>query len=335
MDERLALAETYRYFGDKDARGVSPLYQELAEGVAGDADVLDLLLDLPVDKRQPNLLFAAVRHVAGTPSGYAEFRREFYDQLGPIVETMRLRRTQTNEPARCALLYPFLAALPQPVALLEVGASAGLTLLPDHYAYRYNGVDAGNAASDLRIDCQVEGPWSPPQGELSVAWRAGLDLNPLSVHSGDDIEWLETLIWPGQDERRDRLASAVEIARRDTPRIVRGDLTHDLAELAAMAPADATLVVFHTAVLMYVSPADRVRFAEQVHELGAVWVSQESPRILPWIDSPVDPATSAEFVLAINGQAVAATNPHGAAMRTLVDPAKGFDLTAWTKPTPA
>ncbi len=38
------------------------------------------------------------------------------------------KRTQTNEPGRCAVLLPLLAALPQPLALLEVGASAGLCL---------------------------------------------------------------------------------------------------------------------------------------------------------------------------------------------------------------
>ena len=44
---------------------------------------------------------------------------------------------QTNEAGRCAVLLPVLAALPQPLALLEVGASAGLCLYPDRYAYRY------------------------------------------------------------------------------------------------------------------------------------------------------------------------------------------------------
>jgi hypothetical protein len=322
MDERLALAETYHAFGAGEAHGASPLYEELAEGVASDADVLDLVLDLPVDKRQPNLLFAAVRHVAGIPAGYPQFRREFYDQLGAIVEIMRLRRTQTNEPARCALLYPLLAALPQPVALLEVGASAGLCLLPDRYGYTYNGIPAGNPDSELRIDCQVEGPWSPPRQELTVAWRAGLDLNPLSVNSDEDVQWLETLVWPGQDDRLRRLHAAVRIARREPPRVVRGDLNHDLAGLAASAPKEATLVVFHTAVLTYVSLAERERFATAVGDLGATWISQEGPRVLPWIESPLSTQT-AEFVLAIDGRAVATTAPHGASMRMLVDLAVG------------
>jgi hypothetical protein len=320
MDERPTLALAYHQFATREAHGASALYEELAEGVATDDAVLDILLDLPVDKRQPNLLFAAARQVAGTPAGYPQFRREFYDQLGEIVEIMRLRRTQTNEPGRCAVLYPFLAALPQPLALLEVGASAGLCLLLDRYGYSYNGIPTGNPDSELVIDCQVEGPWTPPRQQLTVAWRAGVDLNPLSVNTAEDVRWLETLVWPGQNDRLRRFHAAIDIARRDPPRVVRGDLNEDLASLAAGAPTDATLVIFHTAVLTYVSPAERVRFGEQVRQLGAVWISQEAQSVLPWIASPLDPLTSAEFVLAIDGQAVAITSPHGACMRTLLDP---------------
>jgi hypothetical protein len=49
------------------------------------------------------------------------------------------RRTQTNEAARCAVLLPALAQLPQPLALIDAGASAGLTLLADRYSYDYAG----------------------------------------------------------------------------------------------------------------------------------------------------------------------------------------------------
>jgi hypothetical protein len=319
MDERSTLARDYQLFATRDARGASALYEELAGGVATDEAVLDILLDLPVDKRQPNLLFAAAREVAGTPSGYAQFRREFYDQLGAIVEIMTLRRTQTNEPARCGALYPLLAALPQPVALVEVGASAGLSLLPDRYGYTYNGVPAGDPDSELRIDCQVEGPWPGPPGKLTVAWRAGLDLNPLSVDSDDDVRWLETLVWPGQEDRLHRLHAAIRIARRNPPLVVRGDLNDDLADLLAAAPKDATLVVFHTAVLTYVSLAERERFAAQLRDLGAIWISQEAPQVLPWIENPLSADAATEFVLAVDGHAVATTAPHGGSMRMLAD----------------
>lgn len=73
---------------------------------------------------------------AGRPGTLRQLVR---DRGGELAEVMRERRTQTNEAARCACLLPALAALPQPLALLEVGASAGLTLLPDLYSYDYDG----------------------------------------------------------------------------------------------------------------------------------------------------------------------------------------------------
>ena len=44
----------------------------------------------------------------------------------------------------------------------------------------------------------------------------------------------------------------MRIAAEKKPRIVKGDLRTDLARLAAEAPKDATLVIFHTAVLAYI-----------------------------------------------------------------------------------
>ena len=49
---------------------------------------------------------------------------------------------------------------------------------------------------------------------------------------------------------------SIAIARRDPPRLVRGDLSDDLAPLAAQAPQAATLVVFHSAVLGYITPQE-------------------------------------------------------------------------------
>src|SRR3954454_6994025 len=134
-------AEEYRYFATVMARGSSPLYGRLALGVAGDTGMLAVLEGLPPEKRQPNLLFAAARLVGGAPEGYQGLRDIMFGRRDEVVAVMLARRTQTNEPGRCAGLYPALASLPQPLALLEVGASAGLCLLADRYGYEYTGRD--------------------------------------------------------------------------------------------------------------------------------------------------------------------------------------------------
>jgi hypothetical protein len=121
VTERLAAG--YRDFAEHEAAGRSALYVELAEGVASDAEILGWLDGLAAGKRQPNLLFAAYRALAGTPDGWPEFRAGLAERRSEIEALMFERRTQTNEAARCALMLPLLAALPQPLALLEVGST--------------------------------------------------------------------------------------------------------------------------------------------------------------------------------------------------------------------
>ncbi len=298
-EESQSTAENYRRFGEQEARLKSPLYYEFARGVAGDTEVLALLESLPVAKRQPNLLFAAVRYRFGTADDYRAFRTLVLDRWDDIRAVMLARRTQTNEPGRCALLLPVLAALPQPLALLEVGASAGLCLLPDRYRYEYtrgDGTDRqpvarlGPADSPVQLRCELRGPVPVPERLPEVVWRAGLDLDPVDLTDPDAVTWLETLVWPGAPERVDRLRAAVDLARRDPPRVVRGDLRTDLARLAGEAPGYATLVVFHTAVLAYVPAADRAGFGARVADLGATWIANEGNAVLPAVAERLRPA---------------------------------------------
>jgi hypothetical protein len=119
-------ADRYRRFAEIEARGRSPLYERLC--IANDRELLRLLLELPKERRQPNLLLAAMRFLYGTPGDWFRFRELLANEWGAVRAIMLGRSTQTNEPARCAVLLPLLVRLPQPLALLEVGASAGLCL---------------------------------------------------------------------------------------------------------------------------------------------------------------------------------------------------------------
>jgi hypothetical protein len=273
--------------------------------VAGDAQLLRWLDALPVGKRQPNLLFAAYRLVCGTPAGFPEFRAVLGERRAEIEAVMLERRTQTNEPARCALMLPLLAALPQPLALLEVGASAGLCLIGDRYAYDYAGHRLGDGPPVL--DCVPEGDPPLPDALPDVVWRAGLDLHPIDLADPDQVRWLELLIWPGQEHRVRRLREAIAAAAPDPPRVVEGDLTRDIEALAAEAPREATLVIFHTAVLAYVPAAGRAAFRAAVRRLGATWLAAEAPRVLD-----LAPGPPSMFALARDGERVAWADPHGA-----------------------
>ncbi|MFD2764686.1 DUF2332 domain-containing protein [Micromonospora eburnea] len=307
----MTTAARYATFGVREAHGVSPAYERLALAVAQDDEVLALLEALPPAKRQPNLLFSVVRLLGGPVEEPAAFHDYVVANWPAIEPEMRTRWTQTNEPGRCAVLLPVLAALPQPLALLEVGASAGLCLYPDRYAYRYGEHLLG--AGEPVLDCVATGVPLPDR-RPEVVWRAGLDLNPLDVTDPADVAWLDALIWPEHTHRRARLRAAAAMVAADPPLLVRGDVVDDLPALAAQAPADATLVVFHSSVLYLVPEPRRDAFAELVRGLPGHWVANETPEVLGCDGLPEPPSEAQHNVLALDGKPLAWTRGHGQAL---------------------
>jgi hypothetical protein len=305
-------AATYVDFAACEARGVSPLYERLSLAVSGDDGLLALLDTLPPRKRQPNLLFSVIRLLGGPVDDPPAFREFTMANWSTVAEQLQARTTQTNEAGRCAVLLPVLSGLPQPLALLEVGASAGLCLYPDRYGYRYGDHTVGTGPPVL--DCDATGI-APPVRVPEVVWRAGLDLNPLDVTNADDLAWLDALIWPEHEHRRARLRSAAAIAVADPPLLVRGDLVDDVPALAGQAPAGATLVVFHSSVLYLVPARRRTAFVEVVRGLPGHWIANEGPDVLHNDGGlPDPPDETAHNVLALDGTPLAWTRGHGQAM---------------------
>jgi hypothetical protein len=317
------ISARYSKFAEDETHGKSPLYEDLARRVAGDRGILAYLSELPREKQQPNLLFAAVKYLHGTPQGWEDFRARIEQHGDEIAAIMKARRTQTNVPERCATLLPLLARLPQPLALLEVGASAGLCLLPDYYAYIYGGhhvppTGLGTVLAPT-LACRASPNTPLPVRGIVVGWRAGLDSDPIDVNDDDQVAWLEALIWPGEPDRLENFRAALAIARQDPPRIIRGHLRADLAQLAAEAPRDLTLVVFHTAVLAYVeSREDREAFARTVREVGAVWISNEAAGVFLEISAKASrPGPPHHVLLSLDGEPIAWTDLHGASIEWL------------------
>jgi len=362
-----ATARWYRHFGTVDAPASSPCYAEWAVGIADDAELIRRIDRWPHHKRQPLLILAAARLLGAQISPYRDFRRFLDGHWAKVSEIVLSRATQTNEAGRCATLLPSLAQIAaaegRPLALIEVGASAGLALYPDCYGYEFvaalpddgdagkragggDGPDGGGhtaGAADARttrlgpdgarpgtfpvLRCVTSGPVPLPAELPQVVWRAGIDLNPLDVRNADDVAWLEALVWPEQEFRRERLRQAIAIARERPPLLVAGDLNEQLIALADQAPADAALVVFHSAVTAYLDASARSRFRRTMEDLaaerGCHWLSNEGHTVLAQADGSNvvpemdDARLHGRFLLLHDGEPAAITGPHGQSLEWL------------------
>lgn len=325
-------AETTRQYAEfaADAAPTSPCFEDWASRISTDPEVLAWIDRLPVPKRQPNLVLAAARrHGVPAPGPYDALRSALLGDDGTIRETILERATQTNEVGRLATLVPAFAAVAGdgPIALLEVGASAGLCLYPDRYSFAWSTADVvRRAGAGPELTCAVSGPAPLPDHLPTVAWRGGIDLNPLDVADADQMAWLATLVWPEHDDRRARLLSAIEVARSDPPAIVRGDLVEELPALVDEAARHAPVVVFHSAVIAYLPEERRAELHDLMTALVADgrchWVSNEGPRVLPRITATGPGHVDDEhgFVLGVDGRAVARTQGHGRSLHWFGSP---------------
>jgi hypothetical protein len=319
------VAERYARFARDEAPGRSALYAQWAAGVAADPATAAVLARIPATRRQPPLVFAVSRMLGAPEAGFPAWADWLQAHADAVVAEASRRRLQTNEPQRCAALLPALAAVEGPIALLEVGASAGLCLYPDRYSYRYRAegavvaLDPVDGPSTVVLDCEVTG--DVPLRMPDVVWRAGIDLEPLDAGDPADRRFLTSLVWPGERGRAGRILAALDIVAADPPLLRAGDAADPgtLRAAAALAPRDATLVVTTPGVLPHIARRERERLVETVRGLDAVWVTIDPPGLhsaASWEWQPaVDPATWGGFVLGVDGRALAAVDPLGAFVR--------------------
>jgi hypothetical protein len=283
-----AISRRFRVFADAECRGSSPLYERLSYGVADDPDLVALAAHGRPGQPLPNLFFAAVRYLLRAEPSHP--LASFYPSLSPIPnpgdplpafrhfclahagamrDLLATRLVQTNEVRRSACLLPAFGLVAarapgRPLALLEIGPSAGLNLLPDRYGFHYSdGRRAGDPASPVQLACELRGPVSAPIPETvpAIGFRLGIDLNPVDVRDADAVAWLRALVWPEHRERAALLDAALAVARREPPRLLAGDALDRLPDALATIPPGLAVCVFHSMVLNQFTPEARGRLA--------------------------------------------------------------------------
>jgi hypothetical protein len=310
-----ALAQRFVRFARRECH-VSPLYERLSLGIAHDPELLDIAARARTGQPVPNLFLAAVHFLllrgvqhplaafypslsAGTPPSadpYPSFRAFSLRHRAEVLELISTRLVQTNEVRRCGCLLPAFAIVSsgtqgRPLALVEIGASAGLNLLWDRYGYDYGeGGRYGDPRSSVQIACLPHGERRPPlPGALpSIAMRLGIDLHPIDVRDPGAALWLRALVWPDERGRAELLREALGIARQAPPPLTAGDALELLPEVLAAIPEAQTVCVFHTHTVNQFPVEARARLSELLAAHGArrdlfrvsiEWLGEGQPRL--------------------------------------------------------
>lgn len=318
-----SLARNFSVFAAAECEA-EPLYAALSRGIAETPDILALVLAAPYRQRRPVLLYACVhdlllsavahplslfyRSVAGpgarsdveaATATFADFCRAHHDTLATMLAS---RTTQTNEIGRGAVLRAILASQGvNPVALIDVGCSAGLNLLVDRYRFVYRSREPGIAheitagpesAIVVRASTSGRAPSTLDAALPPIAARIGLDLSPLDVRDERDARWLQACVWPSDLDRRRRLTDATALARDVRLDLRTVDATSALPALLDALDPDLTPVVFHSWVVSYFDGDSKTRFADAMRTMviarDGLWISAEGAGVVPGL--AFDPA---------------------------------------------
>jgi hypothetical protein len=308
-----SLAERFRRHADAFERGGrSPLCIELVRNAAADLErggvVCELFDGIPTPAGSvPALRLLAALHrlvlagrapqlaahypsAGGTqpPAGAwplaAACLRERFDE---VRERLTLT-VQTNEPGRAVVLYGALLWLTErhrlPVSLLEIGASGGLNLLADRFAYRVGGTLLGDGGSPLVL----EEPWvgrpvadpSAAARALRVVRRAGCDLAPLQLASADDRLTLHSYLWPDELDRLARIGAALAVADSHPPAVVACPAEQWLPGVLGASRAGELTVIWQSVMRQYV-PAEAWARIERAVQDAARAATSDTP--LAWL----------------------------------------------------
>jgi hypothetical protein len=289
------IAQRLRQFGELEAT-TSPLYRRLAPLAAARPELVALLRERRSGQPPANVLLAALqRRLMDRPEAplAAYFRtlggtRAPDDELATALDAfwpgeldalaglVRTRRVATNEVRRAAVLRLAYVAVarrliergrPPTAHLVEIGASAGLLLAWDRFAYRYGSAGFGDPDAPLTLTTAWRGTVPPdPHAPFTVAERLGVDVEPIDLDDPEAAAWLRALIWPEHVERAAAFDAARAVARRLALTVRAADaltfLPDGLDALAGRLPA----VVVHAFTVNQFSDAMRARFDQALGE---------------------------------------------------------------------
>jgi hypothetical protein len=231
---------------------------------------------------------------------------------------------QTNEVRRSlGLVGGFLTVAQEtglPLRCLELGASAGLNMNWDRYAYDFGeGRRWGESDAALTLSGDWSGPAPPLDAKVEVVEKLACDQSPIDVRSEAGALRLQAYIWPDQTERLERIRAAIDLTRRTDIRVEKAD-AGDWVRANVNAKSGMATVVYHSSFLQYPPPEVQAAIIEAIKAAGES-ASPDAP--LAWLrKEPTDAsAVRDEVRLTLwpggEDRLLARAHPHGASVEWL------------------
>jgi len=190
----------------------------------------------------------------------------------PLLAAFLDSPPQTNETARAGMLLPGFLLIARetglPLALTEIGSSAGLNLFFDRFDYDYAGHSWGPAGSPARLVTEVRGSPPPLAGELRIADRAGSDIAPVDISDPAQRLRLRSYVWADQAARLARLDAAIGIALETSFVLEKADAAAFVRNrLHERKPGEA-FVLFHSIMWQYMPRASKEGVLAALEDAG-------------------------------------------------------------------
>lgn len=291
--------------------------------------LLGALHRMVLERQAPELAmhYPSVGGTAPVRAAWPAARRLLGAEPARLTE-LTARPVQTNEVGRCAALIGVLHVLSErfglPIRLFEFGASAGLNLNVERYAYAVDHRTLGEPGSPLRL----QGPWRgyPPadlSGRPDIVERAGCDPVPVDPLTTEGRLTLTSYVWADWTERLERLRAALALAAEHPPVVDRAHAAPWLAQRLGWPRTGSLTVVWHSVAWQYIDVAERTEI-ERVLRAAAARATETAPLALVGLENVGDTERS-RFELRISSWPPA--------RRELLATSTGHGLpTTWLRP---
>jgi hypothetical protein len=187
---------------------------------------------------------------------------------------------QTNEIGRAGMLLPGFLMIARetglPLALNEIGSSAGLNLLFDRFHYRYGDVEWGDGDSPARLQPEVRGEAPSLRGSVEILSRSGCDIAPIDVKKDGDRLRLRSFVWADQDARLARLDAAIALAASVPFVLERSNAVEFVARKLGHRHPGSVFVLFHSIMWQYMPQASKSAIEAALAEAGGA-ATADSP----------------------------------------------------------